>query len=306
MERKKIIVLGSCNTDMVIKSDRIPVPGETILGGAFMMNSGGKGANQAVAAARLGGDVTFIAKTGNDLFGKQAVQQYKEEGIDTQYIASDPNLPSGVALITVDKNGENCIVVAMGANSSLVPDDFKKAEDEIKKAEVLLMQLETPIETIEYTAQFANENGVKVILNPAPAQSLSDSLLRNLYMLILNETEAELISGIKVEDFADARKAAIAICEKGVDKVIITMGSRGSFLKDEDNFVEVPAYKVNAADTTAAGDTYCGAVAVAIAEGKNLVDGIKFATKCSAVTVTKMGAQASIPTRKEVDNTTFN
>ena len=306
MERKKIIVLGSCNTDMVIKSDRIPVPGETILGGAFMMNSGGKGANQAVAAARLGGDVTFIAKTGNDLFGKQAVQQYKEEGIDTQYIASDPNLPSGVALITVDKNGENCIVVAMGANSSLVPADFKKAEEELKNAEVLLMQLETPIETIEYTAQFANENGVKVILNPAPAQSLSDSLLKNLYMLILNETEAELISGIKVEDFADARKAANAICEKGVDKVIITMGSRGSLLKDEDNFTEVPAHKVNAADTTAAGDTYCGAVAVAIAEGKDLVEGIKFATKCSAVTVTKMGAQASIPTRKEVDNTTFN
>lgn len=306
MERKKIIVLGSCNTDMVIKSDRIPVPGETILGGAFMMNSGGKGANQAVAAARLGGNVTFIAKTGNDLFGKQAIQQYKEEGIDTQYIVSDPNLPSGVALITVDKNGENCIVVAMGANSSLIPADFKKAEEELKTAEVLLMQLETPIETIEYAAQFANENGVKVILNPAPAQSLSDSLLKNLYMLILNETEAELISGIKVDDFADARKAATAICEKGVEKVIITMGSRGSLLKDENNFEEVSAYKVNAADTTAAGDTYCGAVAVAIAEGKSLLEGIKFATKCSAVTVTKMGAQASIPTRKEVDNTTFN
>lgn len=306
MERKKIIVLGSCNTDMVIKSDRIPVPGETILGGAFMMNSGGKGANQAVAAARLGGDVIFIAKTGNDLFGKQAVQQYKEEGINTQYIVSDSNLPSGVALITVDKNGENCIVVAMGANSSLVPEDFKHAEDEFKSAEVLLMQLETPIETIEYAAKFGNENGVKVILNPAPAQSLSDSLLKNLYMLILNETEAELISGIKVNDFTDARKAANAIFDKGVKKVIVTMGSRGSLLKDENHFVEVPAYKVDAADTTAAGDTFCGAVAVAIAEGKNLEEGIKFATKCSAVTVTKMGAQASIPTRKEVENTTFN
>lgn len=305
MERKKIVVLGSCNTDMVIKSDRIPVPGETILGGAFMMNSGGKGANQAVAAARLGGDVIFIAKTGNDLFGKQAVQQYKEENIDTQYIASDPKLPSGVALITVDKNGENCIVVAMGANSSLVPADFKNAEQDLKTAEVLLMQLETPIETIEYAAKFANENGVKVILNPAPAQSLSDSLLKNLYMLILNETEAELISGIKVDTFADAHKAADVIVNKGVKKVIITMGSRGSMLKDEDGYIEVPAHKVEAADTTAAGDTFCGAVAVAIAEGKTLKDGIEFATKCSAVTVTKMGAQASIPTRKEVENTIF-
>lgn len=305
MERKKIIVLGSCNTDMVIKSDRIPVPGETILGGAFMMNSGGKGANQAVAAARLGGDVTFIAKTGNDLFGKQSVQQYKEEGINTDYIVSDPNLPSGVALITVDKGGENCIVVAMGANSTLVPEDFKKAEDELKSAEVLLMQLETPIATIEYAAQFANANGVKVILNPAPAQSLSDTLLSNLYMLILNETEAELISGIKVENFADAHKAAKAISDKGVKKVIITMGSHGSMCKDGDNYLEIPAHKVNAADTTAAGDTYCGAVAVAIAEGKSLEEGIKFATKCSAVTVTKMGAQASIPTRKEVENTIF-
>lgn len=305
MERKKIIVLGSCNTDMVIKSDRIPVPGETILGGAFMMNSGGKGANQAVAAARLGGDVTFIAKTGNDLFGKQSIQQYKEEGINTNYIASDPNLPSGVALITVDKAGENCIVVAMGANSTLIPDDFKKAENEIKSAEVLLMQLETPISTIEYAAAFANQNGVKVILNPAPAQSLSDTLLSNLYMLILNETEAELISGIKVDNFEDARKAAKAISDKGVEKVIITMGSHGSICKDDENYLEIPAHKVNATDTTAAGDTYCGAIAVAIAEGKTIEEGIKFATKCSAVTVTKMGAQASIPTRKEVENTVF-
>ena len=306
MERKKIIVLGSCNTDMVIKSDRIPVPGETILGGTFMMNSGGKGANQAVAAARLGGNVTFIAKTGNDLFGRQAVQQYREEGIDTQFIVSDPTLPSGVALITVDKTGENCIVVAMGANNSLVPADFSKAEDELKSAEVILMQLETPMATIEYTAKLANASGVKVILNPAPAQSLSDSLLSDLYMLILNETEAELISGIKVSNFDDARRSADAICKKGVKKVIITMGSQGALLKDECEQVEVSAHKVNAVDTTAAGDTFCGAIAVAIAEGKTLEEGLRFATKCSAVTVTKMGAQSSIPTRKEVEATAFN
>lgn len=306
MERKKIFVLGSCNTDMVIKSDRLPVPGETILGGTFIMNPGGKGANQAVAAARLGGNVTFITKTGNDLFGKQSVQQYNEEHIDTQYISSDPNNPSGVALITVDKSGENCIVVAMGANSTLVPADFKNAEDDLKKAGVLLMQLETPMSTIEYAAELGNKNGVKVILNPAPAQSLSKVLLSNLYMLIANETEAEMISGIKVKTFSDAEKAADEIYAKGVEKIIITMGSQGALLKDGDHFFEIPAYKVQAMDTTAAGDTFCGAIAVAIAEGKTLEEGVKFATKCSAITVTKMGAQSSIPTRKEVDSTSFN
>ena len=184
MKTNKIVVLGSCNTDMVVKSSRLPVPGETILGGTFMMNPGGKGANQAVAAARLGGNVTFVAKTGNDLFGRQSIELYNDENINTDFISSDPDLPSGVALITVDGSGENCIVVASGANGSLSPADVKDAEKEITSANILLMQLEVPVETVEYAAKMAKQKGVKVILNPAPAQSLSNDLLSNIYMMI--------------------------------------------------------------------------------------------------------------------------
>ena len=171
---KNIIVIGSCNTDMVIKADRLPVPGETIIGGSFMMNPGGKGANQAVAAARLKGNVHFIAKTGNDLFGKRSIEQYEDEGIHVENIYSDPTLPSGVALIMVDMNGENSIAIASGANGSLSPEDIRKAQLTIEKGNILLMQLEIPIETVEYAAQIASEQGIKVILNPAPARALSN------------------------------------------------------------------------------------------------------------------------------------
>jgi len=300
MKTNKIVVLGSCNTDMVVKSSRLPVPGETILGGTFMMNPGGKGANQAVAAARLGGNVTFVTKTGNDLFGRQSIELYNDENINTEFISSDPDLPSGVALITVDGEGENCIVVASGANGSLSPSDVKDAEKEIASADILLMQLEVPIETVEYAAKMAKKNGVKVILNPAPAQSLSNDLLSNIHMIIPNETEAEIISGIKVTDVESAKKAADMICSKGVDIVVITMGSAGALIKEGNQYHQIPALRVKAVDTTAAGDTFCGAISVALSEGKSLVDAIKFANQCSAITVTRMGAQASIPYRKEV------
>lgn len=300
MKTNKIVVLGSCNTDMVVKSSRLPVPGETILGGTFMMNPGGKGANQAVAAARLGGNVTFVTKTGNDLFGRQSIELYNDENINTEFISSDPDLPSGVALITVDGEGENCIVVASGANGSLSPADVKDSEKEIASADILLMQLEVPIETVEYAAKMAKKNGVKVILNPAPAQSLSNDLLSNIHMIIPNETEAEIISGIKVTDVESAKKAADMICSKGVDIVVITMGSAGALIKEGNQYHQIPALRVKAVDTTAAGDTFCGAISVALSEGKSLVDAIKFANQCSAITVTRMGAQASIPYRKEV------
>lgn len=301
MEKSKIVVLGSCNTDMVIKSARLPVPGETILGGTFMMNAGGKGANQAVAAVRLGGDVTFITKTGNDLFGHQSKELYEKEGLNTQYILSDPDLPSGVALISVDDSGENCIVVASGANGTLSPSDLEDAEGTIRTTDILLMQLEIPMDTVEYAAKIANEGGNKVILNPAPAQSLSNDLLKNIYLLIPNKIEAEIISGIKVEDWKSAREAAGIICAKGVRKVIITLGSLGALLKDGDKYYEIPSNKVETVDTTAAGDTFCGALCVAMSEGENLVNAIKFANKCAAVTVTRMGAQASIPHRLEIN-----
>ena len=296
----KIVVIGSSNTDMVIKSGKLPLPGETVLGGTFMMNHGGKGANQAVAVARLGGAVSFVSKVGQDSFGEQTIKQLNTEGMDTDHIFIDTQNPSGIALITVDKNGENSIVVASGANGSLDIDDVKKIQDVIKQADILLMQLEVPIKTIEYAAQFANENGVKVILNPAPATFLSDSLLKCLYAIIPNETEAEILSGLKVTSWDSAREAANVIGEKGVDVVVITMGAKGALVKTGSSFFEVPSQKVQAVDTTAAGDTFCGAFCVALSEGASIEKAVEFANKAAAISVTREGAQNSIPCRSEV------
>jgi ribokinase len=300
MNAKKIIVIGSCNTDMVIKADRLPIPGETVIGGTFLMNAGGKGANQAVAAARQGGSVVFISKTGNDVFGKQSIELYKSEGINTEYIFSDPKLPSGVALIMVDAHGENCIAVASGANGSLVAVDIEKAKTEIESADYVLMQLEIPIETVEYAAQMAAAKGIPVILNPAPARTLSDQLLKSIYLVTPNETEAEILSGIKVFDWDSARQAADVISAKGVDNVVITMGSMGAFVKEKDEYHVVEATKVVAIDTTAAGDSFSGALCVGLSEGKSILDSVKAAARVAALTVTRMGAQSSIPYRNEI------
>jgi ribokinase len=300
MSNRKIIVIGSCNTDMVIKADRLPVPGETVIGGTFFMNPGGKGANQAVAAARLGGRVTFISKTGNDVFGKQSIELYNNEGINTDYIFSDEDSPSGIALITVDSHGENCIVVASGANGLLSPKDIESAHAEIASGEILLMQLEIPIETVEYSAEFANKNNIKVILNPAPARALSDKLIKSTYIITPNESEAEILSGIKVKDLESARKAAKIIHSKGANIVVITMGSKGSLILENGEYHHVEACKVTAVDTTAAGDTFSGALSVGLSEGKTIIEAVKFATNACAVTVTRMGAQSAIPYRKEL------
>jgi ribokinase len=302
MQAKKIVVVGSCNTDMVIKADRLPVPGETILGGTFFMNPGGKGANQAVAAARMGGNVTLISKTGNDVFGRQSVSLYNSENIKTDFIFSDPKHPSGVALITVDSNGENCIVVASGANASLSPVDIIKAKAEVESSDIVLMQLEIPLETVEYVAELANKKGIKVILNPAPARALSEQLLKNIYIIIPNKTEAEILSGIKVTDIESARKAADIISAKGVDIVVVTLGSLGALIKEHDEYHFVEAYKVDTVDTTAAGDAFCGTVCVGLSEGKSILDSVKLAAKAAALTVTRMGAQGSIPFRSELSS----
>lgn len=298
---KRIVVIGSCNTDMVINMERLPLPGETLLGGKFFMNPGGKGANQAVAAARLGGKVAFIAKVGNDPFGIRSVDQYKAEGIATKHVLVDKEQPSGVALILVDAHGENSIAVASGANAHLTPKDIDHAQGTIEEGDILLMQLETPIETVEHAAQIAKQAGRKVILNPAPAHPLPESLLRCLYMLIANETEAEYISGTQITDMDSVARAADIICSKGVENVVITLGSKGAFIKEKTTYHQVPALKVKAVDATAAGDTFCGAVCVALAEGKSITGAVEFACRAAAVTVTRMGAQSSLPFRKEVE-----
>lgn len=301
MTVKKIVVLGSCNTDMVIQTDRLPVPGETILGGEFMMTPGGKGANQAVAAARLGGDVSFITKVGNDLFGKSSIDLYQKEGMNTEYIFTDPEKPSGVAQITVDKNAENCIVVASGANMTLSEQDVDQAKQLIEKSEILLMQLEVPLKSVQHAASIANKAGVKVILNPAPACVLPDELYPDLYMLIPNNTEAELLTGVKVSDWKSAKKAATILQSRGVNIVIITLGSFGALILKEGEFIEAPIeVKVKAVDTTAAGDTFCGALAVALAEDMDITQAVRFANRAAGLSVTKVGAQVSVPYRKDV------
>jgi len=320
MNQSKIVVIGSCNTDMVIKSERLPAPGETIIGGVFLMNPGGKGANQAVAAARMGGNVTFITKTGNDHFGKQSIELYQAEKINTDYIRSDPEHPSGIALITVDAKGENCIVVASGANATLSPADIDNAKDEIESAGIVLMQLEIPMETVEYAAQIAHQKGVKVILNPAPAQPLSDQLLKSVHIIIPNMTEAEMLSGVKVTDWASAKEAADVISKRGVKVVVLTLGALGALVKEGDQIHQIDAIPVTAVDTTAAGDTFCGTLCVGLSEGLSeglpeeltvglsegfsnglpIVDAVKLACSASAISVTRMGAQASIPYRKDI------
>ncbi|MEO1263308.1 MAG: ribokinase [Bacteroidota bacterium] len=300
MDRKKIVVIGSSNTDMVVKSDRLPAPGETVLGGRFIMNPGGKGANQAVAAARLNGDVTFIAKVGNDVFGQEAISGFKSHGIQTDFVISDPDNPSGVALIMVDSNGENCISVALGANAALQKSDIDAAKKAIVQADLVLIQLEIPMPVVEYAVQLAVNAGAEVVLNPAPAQPLTDQLLANLSIISPNETEAELLTGIQVEDLASIKKAAKALRDKGVETVIITLGSKGAYIQSKDLDELVPSPKVQAVDTTAAGDTFNGALVVGLSEGMSLLDAVAFANQAAAFSVTKLGAQASVPTRSEL------
>jgi ribokinase len=296
----KILVIGSSNTDMVIKTEKLPAPGETILGGTFLLNPGGKGANQAVSAARLGGKVTFVTKRGNDLFGNQAVGLLMREGIDTQFVVKDSELPSGVALITVDSNGENSIVVAPGSNGNLLQEDIPVKLFETGRFEILLLQLEIPLSTVEYSAITAAANRIKVILNPAPAQKLSDNLLKHTWLITPNETEAEILTGITVSDITTAENAAISFQEKGVKNVIITMGAAGAYVKSESFTGMVPGIKVKAVDTTAAGDVFNGALAVALAEGKDLKEAAAFANKAASISVTRLGAQASAPYRNEI------
>lgn len=295
-----IVVVGSTNTDMVIKADHLPAPGETILGGTFFMNPGGKGANQAVAARRLGGEVTFIAKTGNDIFGRQSLELFTGEGINTDLMIEDSSNPSGVALITIDKSAENCIVVASGANATLSPGDLEKAKDAVIDASIVLMQLEIPLETVEFVAAMAKSNNVNVILNPAPARELPDSLLQNVFIITPNEKEAEMLSGETITDLASVEKAAQTIRLKGVDNVIITCGSKGAFICAGEICELVEAPVVAAVDTTAAGDVFNGALAVALSENLSLRDATSFACYAAALSVTKLGAQASAPHKKEV------
>ena len=299
---KSILVIGSSNTDMVIKSPVLPAPGETVLGGAFLMNPGGKGANQAVAAARLGGKVSFLAKVGADVFGEQAIRGFEKEGIDTEYVLTDEDAPSGVALILVDGKGENLISVASGANGRLSPKDVSTHREAIEQAEILLLQLETPLDTVASAISAGHEAGKLIILNPAPAAELSADLLAKVDILTPNEHEAAMLTGIPVTDVSSAQSAATALQQMGVKTVIITMGSQGVLLQTESDRIMIPAPTVEVVDTTAAGDTFNGALAASLASGNDLEEAAKLAVKAASISVTRMGAQASCPTLSDLSS----
>jgi ribokinase len=285
---------------MVIKSGHLPAPGETVLGGDFFMNPGGKGANQAVAAARLGGEVHFVCKVGKDVFGETALQQFKQDGIHTRFVTQDPLAPSGIALINVDAKGENCITVASGANNCLSKGDIDAASEIFEAGDFVLTQLETPLETVVYAAKIAAKKGLKVVLNPAPAAELPAELFAHLYAITPNETEAEFLTGIPVNDLLSAEKAANILLHKGVQHVIITLGAEGALYKTAYETEHIPVAKVEAKDTTAAGDCFNGALVVGLSEGMSWTEAITFACKAACISVTRLGAQASMPRLEEL------
>lgn len=298
--RPAILVIGSSNTDLIVKVARIPKPGETILGGEFVRAAGGKGANQAVAAARAGGLVTFIARVGCDANGEAALAGFVADGINVKHVIRDARSPSGVALILVDREGENSIAVAAGANDELSPSDVHQAKKAIRGVGVVLLQLETPLATVMESAKLAAAAGVRVVLNPAPARPLPDQLLKLVYLLTPNQSEAELLTGVTVVNEATATLAADKLLARGVQNVIITMGARGAFVAGINLRQWWPGFKVKAVDATGAGDVFNGALSVALAEERPLPEAARFASAAAAISVTRFGAQPSAPTRPEI------
>ena len=298
--RKSILVIGSSNTDMIIKSERFPDPGETILGGDFYMLPGGKGANQAVAAARLGGEVSFICRVGDDQFGKRSIQVYQEERISTDNIIIDPEERSGVALISVNGDGENKIVVASGANNGFKEEEIENVYKIISRADYVILQLEIPVSIVGKIIQFSKRTDTNIILNPAPAQKLPDWFFDDLFLVTPNETETEILTGINVCDELTAKKAALWFQNKGVRNVVITLGKNGSYLVTSNEAYAISTPNVDTIDSTAAGDVFNGALAVALANRQSFKQAVNFASIAAALSVKKIGAQSSCPTLEDV------
>ena len=297
----RITVVGSLNMDLVVRAPRMPVPGETLIGSDFRVIPGGKGANQAVAAARLGAQVTMIGRVGNDDFGRAQQRNLAQEGIDVTHVSVDPEEATGIALITLDATGQNSIILAPGANMHLTVAHVEATRQAIASADILICQLESPLEAVTRAIELAHANGARVILNPAPARPLDTALLRLVDYLIPNESEATLLTGIQVTDLSSAQKAAINLRERGVGTVLLTLGERGALLANDGGITHQAGYAVKVVDTTAAGDAFVGGFAVALAEGRPLSDAVRFANAAGALAVTRLGAQPSLPTRQEVE-----
>jgi len=300
--KNKIVVIGSSNIDLIMKMHHLPEMGETVTGAKFMQVYGGKGANQAVAAARAGGNVAFVNCVGEDAYTPQMVHNYKKDGIDIRFVFEEKGVASGHALIMIDDSGENIISVASEANNLLLPEKIDVASPAFNDAAMIVMQYEIPEETIKYVIDLANRKNIPVLWNCAPARAFDLSYIPRINILVLNEVEAGFLAGMTVENETDAEKAAQKLVDSGVEKVIITLGSKGAFVVTKTEKVSVPAFKVEAVDTTAAGDTFCGAFAVALVEGKSLKEALQFASAAAAISVTRMGAQPSAPTRKEIES----
>jgi len=298
---RKIVVIGSSNVDLLMKMDHLPEKGETVTDAEFFQVYGGKGANQAVAAARAGGNVAFVNSVGEDAYTPQMVQNYKNDGIDTRYVFQEKGIASGHALIMIGGEGMNYLSVAPGANYKLTPQKIDEAFPVFDEAAMIVMQYEIQEETLKYVIDLANNKNIPVLWNCAPARAFDLSYIPKINILVLNEVEAGFLAEMTVETEADAEKAAQKLIDRGVEKVIITLGSKGAFVVTRTEKVSVPAFKVEAVDTTAAGDTFCGAFAVALVEGKSLKEALQFASAAAAISVTRMGAQPSAPTRKEID-----
>ena len=296
--KKKVLIIGSSNTDMVVQTKAFPKPGETVLGGTFLMHAGGKGANQAVAAARLGADVRFVAKIGKDIFGQEARNGFIKEGLDIEFLLETTDYSSGIALITVNETGENEIVVASGANMNLLPDDLPDAI--FDAVEYVLIQLEIPLETISYIIQQCNQRNIKVILNPAPAAELNADLLKGIFLITPNETETETLTGIYPGTPEETKMAANYLHNIGIEHVIITLGSAGVYLSNASNQGFLPSPKVKAVDTTGAGDVFNGAILTALSSGNDWVTACNFACRAASISVTRPGAQSAAPFKHEL------